>query len=86
MKETGSIGIHDGFVIEASREEELRTAMKRAFADEYDGYNIGVSREFKPLTESTGDALGENRDFAPDRPASAESGADRKPKASPTPS
>jgi hypothetical protein len=79
MKDTGAIGIHDGFVIEASREEELREAMKRAFAEQYDGYDIGVSREFQPLTESTDD---DDRDFAPDRPAKAESGAERKPKAS----
>ncbi len=86
MKETGAIGIHDGFVIEASREEELRETMKRAFAEEYDGYDIGVSREFEPLTESSGGALGVGRDFAPDRPASAESGADQKRRTSPTPS
>jgi hypothetical protein len=53
MMETGAIGIHDGFVIEASREEELRGAMKRAFAEEYDGYDIGVSREFTPRREAT---------------------------------
>ena len=53
MKETRAIGIHDGFVIEASREEELRGVMKKAFADEYDGYEIGVSREIKPLPEAT---------------------------------
>jgi hypothetical protein len=81
MKETGAIGIHDGFVIEASLEEELRTEMKRAFAEEYDGYRIGVSREFQPLTESTSD---DDRDFAPDRPAKAESGADEKRRASPS--
>jgi len=86
MTETGAIGIHDGFVIEASREGELRDAMKRAFAEEYDGYDIGVSREFKPLTEKTGSAPDTDRDFAPDRPSSAESGADRKRRASPTPS
>jgi hypothetical protein len=80
MTETCAIGIHDGFVIEASREEELREAMKQAFAEAYDGYDIGVSREFKPLTEDTGGALGEDRDFAPDRPASAESGAELKSK------
>lgn len=80
MTETGAIGIHDGFVIEASREEELRSVMKRAFAEEYDGYDIGVSREFEPLTGAPeGD-----RDFAPDRPASAQSGAAEKRRASPT--
>jgi hypothetical protein len=78
MTETGAIGIHDGFVIEASREEELRRAMKRAFAEEYDGCDIGVSREFEPLTP--------DGDFALERPSSAESGADRKRRASPTPS
>jgi hypothetical protein len=55
MTETGAIGIHDGFVIEASREGELRDAMKRAFAEEYDGYDIGVSREFEPLTDASTD-------------------------------
>jgi len=80
MTQTGAFGIHDGFVIEASREGELRSAMKRAFAEEYDGYDIGVSREFEPLTE----APDTGRDFAPDRPPSAESGADRKRRASPT--
>ncbi|MCS3612101.1 hypothetical protein [Salinibacter ruber] len=50
MSETGAIGIHDGFVIEESREEELRSVMKRKFAKKYDGYDIGVSREFKPLS------------------------------------
>ncbi|MCS3698108.1 hypothetical protein [Salinibacter ruber] len=69
MTETGAIGIHDGFVIEASRQEELRNAMKQAFSAEYGGYEIPVSREFKPLTA--------NGDFASDRSASAESGADR---------
>ena len=84
MKETGAIGIHDGFVIEASREEELREVMKKAFADEYDGYEIGVSREFEPLTESTGDASDTGGDFTSDRPAKAQSGAERKSEASPT--
>lgn len=74
MTETGAMGIHDGFVIEASREENLRNAMKQAFAEEYGGYDIGVSREFKPLTDTPEGG----RDFAPDRPASAESGADEK--------
>mgnify|MGYP006875060660 CR=1 FL=1 len=76
MTETGAIGIHDGFVIEASREKELRDAMKRAFAEEYGGYDIGVSREFEPLTP--------DGDFASDRTSPAESGADRKRRASPT--
>ncbi|MCS4047759.1 hypothetical protein GGQ04_002908 [Salinibacter ruber] len=76
MTQTGAIGIHDGFVIEASRERELRDAMKRAFAEEYDGYDIGVSREFEPLTP--------DGDFALDRTSPAESGADRKRRASPT--
>ncbi len=76
MTQTGAIGIHDGFVIEASREKELRDAMKRAFAEEYGGYDIGVSREFEPLTP--------DGDFALDRPSPAESGADRKRRASPT--
>lgn len=76
MTQTGAIGIHDGFVIEASREKELRDAMKRAFAEEYGGYDIGVSREFEPLTP--------DGDFASDRPSPAESGADRKRRASPT--
>lgn len=53
MKETGAIGIHDGFVIEASKEGELRDIMKQAFAEEYNGYEIGVSREIKPLPEAT---------------------------------
>ncbi len=70
MTETGAIGIHDGFVIEASREEELHNAMKQAFSKKYGGYEIPVSREFEPLTA--------NGDFASDRPASAESGADGK--------
>ncbi len=74
MTQTGAIGIHDGFVIEASREKELRDAMKRAFAEEYGGYDIGVSREFEPLTS--------DGDFDSDRPSSAESGADRKQRAS----
>ncbi|WP_162713387.1 hypothetical protein [Salinibacter ruber] len=78
MTETGAIGIHDGFVIEASRERELRDAMKRAFAEEYGGYDIGVSREFEPLTP--------DGDFALDRPSPAESGADRKRRAFPKPS
>jgi hypothetical protein len=81
MTETGAIGIHDGFLIEASREEELRNTMKRAFAEEYGGYEIGVSREFEPLT----DAHEGDKDFAPDRRASAESGADEKRRASTTP-
>ena len=76
MTQTGAIGIHDGFVIEASREKELRDAMKRAFAEEYGGYDIGVSREFEPLTP--------DGDFASDRTSPAESGADRKRRASPT--
>jgi hypothetical protein len=80
MTQTGAIGIHDGFVIEANREEELRDAIKRAFAEEYDGYDIGVSREFKPLT----DASNNDRDFSPERPAPEESGADRKRRVSPT--
>ena len=84
MKETGAIGIHDGFVIEASREEKLREVMKKAFADEYNGYEIGVSREFEPLTESTGDASDTGGDFASDRPALAQNGAERKSEASPT--
>ncbi|MCS3829532.1 hypothetical protein GGP91_001609 [Salinibacter ruber] len=75
MTQTGAIGIHDGFVIEASREKELRDAMKRAFAEEYDGYDIGVSREFKPLTP--------DGDFASDRTSPAESGAGGKRRASP---
>ncbi|MCS3859439.1 hypothetical protein GGP89_002840 [Salinibacter ruber] len=74
MTQTGAIGIHDGFVIEASREKELRDAMKRAFAEEYGGYDIGVSREFEPLTP--------DGDFALDRTSPAESGADRKRRAS----
>ncbi|MCS3664489.1 hypothetical protein GGP65_002115 [Salinibacter ruber] len=78
MTETGAIGIHDGFVIEASREGELRDAMKRAFAEEYGSYDIGVSREFEPLTP--------DGDFALDRTSPAESGADRKRRASPKPS
>jgi hypothetical protein len=78
MTKTGAIGIHDGFVIEASRDEELRSVMKRAFAEEYGSYDIGVSREFEPLTP--------NGDFTPDRPSPAESGADGKRRASPTPS
>ncbi|WP_251980724.1 hypothetical protein [Salinibacter ruber] len=78
MTQTGAIGIHDGFVIEASREKELRDAMKRAFAEEYDGYDIGISREFEPLTSDA--------DFALDRPSPAESGADRKRRAFPKPS
>jgi hypothetical protein len=53
MRKTGAIGIHDGFLIEASREQELKNTMKRTFAEEYDGYDIGVSREFKPLPEAT---------------------------------
>ncbi len=80
MTETGAIGIHDGFVIEASREVELRDSMKRAFAEEYDGYEVGVSREFEPFTGTSGS----DRDFAPDRPAWAESGAGEKRRASPT--
>ncbi|WP_263787938.1 hypothetical protein [Salinibacter grassmerensis] len=80
MTETGAIGIHDGFVIEGSREQELRNSMKRAFAEEYDGYEVEVSREFEPLTGTSGS----DRDFAPDRPASAESGAEEKRRASPT--
>ncbi len=75
MTQTGAIGIHDGFVIEASREKELRDAMKRAFAEEYGGYDIGVSREFKPLTP--------DGDFASDRTSPAESGAGGKRRASP---
>ncbi|MCS4182177.1 hypothetical protein [Salinibacter ruber] len=75
MTQTGAIGIHDGFVIEASRERELRDAMKRAFAEEYGGYDIGVSREFEPLTP--------DGDFAFDRSSPAESGAERKRRASP---
>jgi hypothetical protein len=75
MTQTGAIGIHDGFVIEASREKELRDAMKRAFAEEYGGYDIGVSREFEPLTP--------DGDFAFDRSSPAESGAERKRRASP---
>ncbi len=78
MTQTGAIGIHDGFVIEASREKELRDAMKRAFAEEYGGYDIGVSREFEPLTP--------DGDFALDRTSPAESGADRKRRAFPKPS
>ncbi len=74
MTQTGAIGIHDGFVIEASREKELRDAMKRAFAEEYGGYDIGVSREFEHLTS--------DGDFDSDRPSSAESGADQKQRAS----
>jgi hypothetical protein len=58
MTETGAIGIHDGFVIEASREEELRSVMKQAFAEKYDGYDIGVSREFKPLSSENGGTTG----------------------------
>jgi hypothetical protein len=58
MTETGAIGIHDGFVIEASREEELRSVMKRAFAEEYDGYEIGVGREFEPLPSESGGTTG----------------------------
>lgn len=78
MTQTGAIGIHDGFVIEASREGELRNAMKQAFAEEYDGYDIGVSREFEPLTP--------DGDFAPDRPSSAQKENRKKRRASPTPS
>ena len=50
MKETGAIGIHDGFVIEASREAELRQAMKAAFKVYHKDYgDIGVTREFDPI-------------------------------------
>jgi len=49
MRETGAIGIHDGFAVEAGQQEELREAMKEAFAEEYDGYDIPVSHEFEPL-------------------------------------
>ena len=46
MLETGAVGIHDGFMAPATDEDRLRKAMKIAFAEAYDGYEIPVSREW----------------------------------------
>jgi hypothetical protein len=45
MLKTGAVGIHDGFMVPASEEQRLRRAMKIAFSESHNGYDIPVSRE-----------------------------------------
>jgi hypothetical protein len=45
MLKTGAVGIHDGFMAPAAEEQRLRRAMKIAFSESYNGYEIPVSRE-----------------------------------------
>jgi hypothetical protein len=52
MSEMDVIHIHDGFVCPASEEEELRTLMEEAYKEVMGDYEIGISREFTPLTET----------------------------------
>jgi hypothetical protein len=52
MSEMDVIPIHDGFVCRASEEERLKTLMKEAYKEVMGDYEIGISREFTPLTET----------------------------------
>lgn len=67
--------------------EEDAEGAREVFGNAFGGIEPEIEAEDRSPKPSTGEAIpGEERDFAPDRQASAESGSDRKRRASPTPS
>jgi hypothetical protein len=73
--------VFDSIIVKDKDAEEAREVFGNAFG-ELKPQIEAEDRTGKPLTEEHAD---DDRDFAPDRPAKAESGANPKPKASPTP-